>query len=339
MTARDALRLLRAETLQVIGCTEPAAIAYAIRTLTRPLFRKPNPDTLRLQLRVSSDAYRNASTAVVPKLKQPGVHAAAAAGIASRSNCFNVFADVDLPAARRFFRAPDWLDAAPVRKKGLFVHAKLDAQNEIVLAGRHNQIERFILRGRDRTPAAPNLPEPPGIPGIAALANARHASLERFALDFIRRQVPPEKNHSLTDQVVRRIVGRMTGFSHPVMTFTGSGNQGIFIALPYLHLHKQYGDAILPALVFTLLTQIMLSHRHQRLSVRCGLATKAAPAIAAGLAYANGAAPAQIQTLLQTLPRQIGAIPCDGAEPACGEKARRALNVLHIENFRLGVSP
>ena len=35
MTTRDALRLLQAEIVQVVGCTEPAAIAYALRTLVR----------------------------------------------------------------------------------------------------------------------------------------------------------------------------------------------------------------------------------------------------------------------------------------------------------------
>lgn len=77
MTTRDALRLLQAEIVQVVGCTEPAAIAYALRTLVRHTQPPPSPETFRAELRISVDARRNASTAVVPRLKQPGIHAAA----------------------------------------------------------------------------------------------------------------------------------------------------------------------------------------------------------------------------------------------------------------------
>ena len=106
----------------------------------------------------------------------------------------------------------------------------------------------------------------------------------------------------------------MTGYTHPVMTITGSGNQGIFIGLPYQRLHARHGDRILPAVVFSLLAQIHLSARHQRLSSTCGLATKAAPALAAGLAYARGATP-EIERLFRAIPARLKALTCEGAEP------------------------
>ena len=116
----------------------------------------------------------------------------------------------------------------------------------------------------------------------------------------------------------------MAGYSYPVMTLTGSGNQGIFIGLPYRQLYDEHGPGILPALVFSLLAQIHLSARHKRLSSQCGLATKAAPALAAGLAFANGASRAEIRRLLRQIPSSLAGLPCEGAEPACGDKARRA---------------
>lgn len=239
MTTRDALRLLQAEIVQVVGCTEPAAIAYALRTLVRHTQPPPSPETFRAELRISVDARRNASTAVVPRLKQPGIHAAAAAGLASRAD------------------------------------------------------------------------------------------------DFITRQVPAEKGYSLETQIARRVTGRMTGYTHPVMTITGSGNQGIFIGLPYQRLHARHGDRILPAVVFSLLAQIHLSARHQRLSSTCGLATKAAPALAAGLAYARGATPAEIERLFRAIPARLKALTCEGAEPACGDKARRAYRAVAALNLGL----
>ena len=148
MTTRDALRLLQAEIVQVVGCTEPAAIAYALRTLVRHTQPPPSPETFRAELRISVDARRNASTAVVPRLKQPGIHAAAAAGLASRADDFNVFSDFDLPLARAFLKKENWLTIIPVRRRGLWVHAQLPGQRTgITLSGRHDHIERHPWSG------------------------------------------------------------------------------------------------------------------------------------------------------------------------------------------------
>jgi len=43
MTPRAALRLLQSEIVQVVGCTEPAAVAFAFRTLVRQLPAPPPP--------------------------------------------------------------------------------------------------------------------------------------------------------------------------------------------------------------------------------------------------------------------------------------------------------
>ncbi len=325
MTPRDALRLLQGEIVQVVGCTEPAAIAYAFRTLARRLPRPPAPGSFRAELRLSRDAFRNASTAVVPRLKIRGILAAASAGLASRANDFNVFADFDLRRARAFMKNPSWLKVVPVRRRGLFVHARLPGlRTGITLEGRHDHIERLVVQGRDQTPPSRPPPPPPRLDEIFALARARHPGLEALARDFILRQVPAEKGYPLDTQIARRIAGRMSGYSHPVMTLTGSGNQGIFIGLPYRRLYARQGDAILPAVVFSLLAQVHLSARHNRLSADCGLATKAAPALAAGLAFARGAGPAEIRRLFRDIPARLAGMPCEGAEPACGRKARRA---------------
>ncbi len=329
MTPRDAVRLLQGEIVQVVGCTEPAAVAYAFRTLVRHLPADPDPNTFRAELRISQDVFRNASTAVVPHLKVRGILAAAAAGLASRADGFNVFADFDLPRARRFLKSRSWLKIIPVRRRGLFVHAQLPGlRTGVTLAGRHDRIERLIVYGEDRTPREKPLPPPPTLADIFALARTRDKQLETLARDFLLRQVPAEKGHSLEMQLARRVAGRMAGYSHPVMTITGSGNQGIFLGLPYRKLYAEQGPDILPAVVFSLLAQVHLSARHDRLSSQCGLATKAAPALAAGLAFARGAGPAEIRRIFRDLPARLAGLTCEGAEPACGRKARRAFRAV-----------
>ena len=330
MTPAAAAQLLNTEIVQVVGCTEPAAVAFAFRTLVRSMPGPPPPDAFPLaKLRISMDAFRNASTAVVPRLNRPGVHAAIAAGLASRADDFNVFADFDLARARSFLRRMDRVEIVPVRRRALFVHAEfVRLRTAIVLDGRHDQIRKLVVFGEDQTPTIRPTPPPPSLGEIFDLARARHQRLESIALDFISRQVPAEKGYPLEEQIARRVAGRMAGYAHPVMTLTGSGNQGIFIGLPYRKLHAERGDSILPALVFSLLAQTHLSHRKKRLSEDCGLAQKAAPALAAGLAFARGASPADVRRIFREVPALLANMACEGAEPACGDKARRAFRAV-----------
>ena len=324
MTPREALRLLQGEIVQVVGCTEPAAIGYALRTLARHLPQPPTPAAFRVELHLSSDTFRNASTAVVPRLKTRGILAAAAAGLASRADGLDVFADFDLRRARAFMRNPAWLKIVPLRRRGLFVHAQLPGlRTGVTLAGRHDRIEKLVVFGADRTPREKPLPPPPSLADVFKLARARDPQLEALARDFLLRQVPAENGFSPETQIARRVAGRMAGYAHPVMTLTGSGNQGIFIGLPFRRLYAERGDAILPAVVFALLAQVHLSAKHDRLSEKCGLATKAGPALAAGLAFARGAGPAEIRRIFRDFPARLADLTCEGAEPACGRKARR----------------
>ena len=331
MTPREAVRLLQSEIVQVVGCTEPAAVAYAFRTLARHLPAQPDPATFRAELRLSKDAFRNASTAVVPHLKTVGILAAAAAGLASRADDFNVFADFDLRQARAFMKNPAGLEIVPVRRRGLFVHAQIPGlRTGVTLEGRHDHIEKLVVFGKDRTPREKPLPPPPALAEIFKLARARDPQLEALARDFITRQVPGERGYPLEEQIARRVAGRMSGYSHPVMTITGSGNQGIFIALPYRRLYAEQGEAILPAVVFSLLAQVHLSAKKSRLSADCGLATKAAPALAAGLAFARGASAADVRQIFRDIPARLAGLACAGAEPACGGKARRAFRAVRV---------
>ena len=329
MTPREAVRLLQSEIVQVVGCTEPAAIGYALRTLARHLPQRPTPAAFRAELRLSSDTFRNASTAVVPRLKTRGILAAAAAGLASRADGLNVFADFDLRRARAFLQNPAWLNVVPVRRRGLFVHAQLPGlRTGVTLAGRHDRIEKLVVFGRDRTPREKPLPPPPTLADMFKLARTRDPQLEALARDFLLRQVPAENGFSPESQIARRVAGRMAGYVHPVMTLTGSGNQGIFIGLPFRRLYAEQGDAILPAVVFALLAQVHLSAQHDRLSEKCGRATQAGPALASGLAFADGASPADIRRIFRDFPARLADLTCEGAEPACGQKARRAYRAI-----------
>nr|AEI30566.1 uncharacterized protein family UPF0597 [uncultured microorganism] len=80
------------EIMEVVGCTEPAAIAYAFAKLAECHKIPVTPANIKAELYLSYDIYRNASSAGIPYLKEKGIFPAAAMGIFSKITQLNVFA-------------------------------------------------------------------------------------------------------------------------------------------------------------------------------------------------------------------------------------------------------
>jgi hypothetical protein len=74
-----------------------------------------------------------------------------------------------------------------------------------------------------------------------------------------------------------------------------------------------------------------MTGKRSRISADCGLATKAAPALAAGLAFAQGANIAQIRRVMSSVSETLHRMKCHGARATCGKKAERALRVVLTE--------
>lgn len=335
MRIPDAEKLLRAETAVVVGCTEPAAIAYAVQSARRHLVAPLEPGTFRLRLSLSPEVRRNASTAIVPVIGRRGVRASALAGLLSTATGFNPFAGLRVPPSHPLLRRRGWLSVATSRKRGIFIRAELITPKErvtAVVAGRHDQLDRVSRGGqrvfRSRRPAPPKLG---GLGEIARLATIRDRGLESFAREFLRRQVRGEPSRGLGDELAGLVVERMNGRPLPVLTFTGSGNQGMFLGVPLRDLYRRRGEEALPAVVFALLAQVHLCRARKRISDECGLAVKAAPALAAGLAYARGWTLAEIKRVMERVRRRLKNMDCRGALPSCGRKAARALRVAREE--------
>ncbi len=331
MRISDAEKLLRAETARVVGCTEPAAIAFAVQAARRQLKGPIDPATVRLRLSVSPEVRRNASTAVVPGIGRRGVRAAAAAGLLSRAEGFNPFAGLRLSPSHPLLRRSGWLLVSTARRRGIFIRAEIatpSGRAAAVVAGRHDRVVS-VSRGGEAVfrAARPELPRLRGLAEIAGIARRRDPRLESFARDFLRRQVRGDPSRGLVDELAGLVVDRMNGRPLPVLTFTGSGNQGMFLGVPLRDLYRRRGEEALPAVVFSLLAQVHLCRVRKRISDECGLAVKAAPALAAGLAYARGRSLAEIKRVMERVRRRLENMDCRGALPSCGGKAAHALRV------------
>jgi L-cysteine desulfidase len=115
---------------------------------------------------------------------------------------------------------------------------------------------------------------------------------------------------------------RMSGCPLPVMTTSGSGNQGMTASLPiikYCELKKIDRETMIRALFLSHLLTIHIKTNVGRLSAHCG-AVCAAAAVGGAIVYLNmGSLKAVSDAVVNTLGNISGLI-CDGAKASCAMK-------------------
>ena len=124
-------------------------------------------------------------------------------------------------------------------------------------------------------------------------------------------------------KVAAGIDARMSGSMLPVMTNSGSGNQGITIYVPVIEAAIAAGadtEALLRALVFANLIPIHIKHRIGPLSALCGI-VPASIGAACGIAFLRGATLEQVENVIQLIIANISGLFCDGAKASCAMKA------------------
>ena len=125
---------------------------------------------------------------------------------------------------------------------------------------------------------------------------------------------------------------RMSGCTMPVVTNSGSGNQGIASSIPVIMFAKlkHLGhERLLRALILSNLLTIHQKTLIGRLSAFCSMVNSAA-ATGAALTYLEGGSLEQIsKAIANTLANATGVI-CDGAKPACGAKIAATLDAGYL---------
>jgi len=333
MRTRSVERLLEKEIAVVVGCTEPAAIAYAVQCARRNLAGPFNENDIKATVRISPEVFRNASTAVVPVVDRRGVRAAVVAGLFSSSRGFNPFADLKIPSGYPLLQRRSWLSIDRVKRRGIYISVSLSVGSEdvrVVVNGRHDCISSIIKNEKRvyhrKYKSIPNLR---GLKEIAAIAGRRNERLEAAALRFIATQVKSDPTKPPAAGMAELIARRMAGEKLSVVTIAGSGNQGLFLGIPLFALYNKRGRKALPVILFSILAQIYLSQSRKRVSERCGLGVKAAPALIAGLSYMRGDDIASVARNMREGYERLKEMPCDGARPRCGGMALHALRTVY----------
>ena len=115
---------------------------------------------------------------------------------------------------------------------------------------------------------------------------------------------------------------RMAGAMIPVMSNSGSGNQGITATLPvvvYAEDNNKNEEELIRALVLSHLTVIYIKQSLGRLSALCGCVV-AATGSSCGITYLMGGNYEQITYAVKNMIANITGMICDGAKPSCALK-------------------
>jgi L-cysteine desulfidase len=132
---------------------------------------------------------------------------------------------------------------------------------------------------------------------------------------------------------------RMDGVMLPVMSNSGSGNQGITCTVPVAAFARRLGSSdeqLARALIMSHLTAIHIKHHLGRLSALCG-ATVAATGSSCGIVMLLGGHLPQMANAVKNMVGDVAGMICDGAKTSCALKVSSSVSAA-IQAAFMGMS-
>ena len=151
------------------------------------------------------------------------------------------------------------------------------------------------------------------------------------------------KSYIMGDNVFSKIVAatssacdvRMAGAMVPVMSNSGSGNQGITCTMPVLVFARESKcseEQLIRALTMSHLMLIYIKRNLGRLSGLCGV-TVAAIGASCGITYLMGGNRNQVANSVKNMIGNLVGVICDGAKPSCALKASSAVSTATLASM------
>ena len=117
--------------------------------------------------------------------------------------------------------------------------------------------------------------------------------------------------------------GRMGGLNQPVMSTTGSGNQGILVSLPIALVAEEKQlprETLLRGLALGNLITAFVKQFIGKLTPICGCAIAAGLGVAGAVAWMLGGSPRQVEAATRNMMANLAGMICDGAKNGCAFK-------------------
>lgn len=128
---------------------------------------------------------------------------------------------------------------------------------------------------------------------------------------------------------------RMNGCSMPVMTTSGSGNQGMTASLPVIKYCEEKGlsyEELIRGLFFSHLTTIHIKSNVGRLSAYCGVVC-AGGGVAGAISFLDGLSLDRIGSAIETTLATLSGMLCDGAKSSCATKIASSIGMAFDSYF------
>lgn len=125
---------------------------------------------------------------------------------------------------------------------------------------------------------------------------------------------------------------RMAGAQIPVMSNSGSGNQGITATMPVVSYAEEINaseEQTIRALILSHLTSIYIKQSLGRLSALCGCVV-ASTGASSGIVYLMGGGYEQICAAIKNMIANLTGMICDGAKPSCAMKISSGVSTAMI---------
>lgn len=342
MEKEQILALLHHEVIPAIGCTEPVAVALCVARAKEKLGCEPQS----IRVEMSKNIYKNAMAVGIPNTGMTGLPIAIALGATiGRSELkLEVLRDTT-PEAVAYAR--DYMQRVPAE---IVVPAETPdvVYIHVVVSADGREVEDTIIG--DHTGAAKVEFEELDLQTIWNYATTCSLRDVDFLLDGAKMNMAAAERsfmgnygHGLGrllhsgkmgsvfgDTLFTKILAytsgacdaRMSGCMVPVMSNSGSGNQGISCSVPvYLYglEHNMDEEVILRALTLSNLTEIYIKQSLGRLSALCGCVV-ASTGSAVGITYLMGGQYEEITYAIKNMVANISGMICDGAKPGCALK-------------------
>ena len=368
ITNDQLLKILRAEFVPALGCTEPVACALACAKCCEELGNIPES----IEVLVSGNIFKNGMGVGIPGTGMIGLPIAAALGAICGKTEYGLevlkdINDENLPLGKQMLQenrvtvklkenAPDKLYAEAFCKYGedtvkvVIVHA----HTNIVLIEKNGKII-FEKKAEDNNNKESNKPELSVkriwdyihevpfedikfiLDGVAMNKNISNSGLENeYGLQVGRTLKENIDKGLLENDLLNYCLttttaasdARMDGCPLPVMTNSGSGNQGITTYLPVVAAAEKLQvseEKLARAIAFS---NLIAAHIHSymgHLSALCGVII-AGTGAASGITYLLDGNYERVVNTIKTMGSNLTGMMCDGAKQGCALKVYSAVS-------------
>ena len=335
------IALINREVVPAIGCTEPIAVALCVAKATETLGKRPE----KIKALLSANILKNAMGVGIPGTGMIGLPIAIALGalIGKSEYQLEVLKDSTPEAVEEGKKLIDSQAICIGLKKDidekLYIEIICEADNDkatAIISGGHTNFiyvshNNDVILNKQATSSSEE-----EIRFILETKRLNKNAAERsfqgnygHQLGKILKESKSEKQ-LLGSNTFTHILSytsaacdaRMAGAMIPVMSNSGSGNQGITATLPvvvYAEDNHKSEEELIRALVLSHLTVIYIKQSLGRLSALCGCVV-AATGSSCGITYLMGGNYEQITFAVQNMIANITGMICDGAKPSCALK-------------------